>query len=275
MTISDVQEYYANNSEKEWKRLQRHPVTQIEFETTKRYIDKYLKKTETILDIGGGPGRYTFWLAERGNKVILADYTKELIDKAKRIYQRSPKIIKANILGISQEDVRNLSKYTDSEFDATICLGGVLSHLVSEEDRISAINELSRVTEKDGFIFISVISLLATIKNEIIMKFIDEVAEDNIFRITETGDYDGTSGFTSCHFFTADDLKQLIHNSGLELIELVGLEGFASHLEKQMKEFKKNDKAWNNIHKIIKYYEKHPSVIDFSEHILAVCKNTK
>lgn len=65
-----VELFYDANTEYEWQRLERH---RIEFETTKRYLDKYVSESSRILDVGGGPGRYSIYLASQGHNVTLFD----------------------------------------------------------------------------------------------------------------------------------------------------------------------------------------------------------
>lgn len=273
--VTDLREYYTIQAEKEWQRLKKNPVTELEFENTKRYIEKYLNPEDKVLDIGGGPGRYSFWLAQKGNKVLLADYTPELLEKAEKAKNRLPKKVKENIIDIKKADVRNLTSIKDDDFDLTLCLGGVFSHLTDSQDRRKSFKELSRVTKKDGYIFISVIGLMAIFERGIIRKSVDEVASDYFLSVAKKGDYNGLSGFTACHFFTAEEFKNSIEKSGLRLIEMVGLEGFTSNLERPLREFRKNQKAWTNIKKIIQHYEHNLSMVDMSEHILAVCLNAK
>jgi S-adenosylmethionine-dependent methyltransferase len=76
--IKQVENYY--DSYDEWQRLERHKV---EFEITKKYIDKYVTSNSRILDIGGGPGKYSIYLASKGHKVILLDLAKKHIEIAK------------------------------------------------------------------------------------------------------------------------------------------------------------------------------------------------
>lgn len=74
-------EYWYDNKYDEWERLERH---EIEFDITKRYLDEYItgENLETF-GIGGGPGRYSIYLAEKGHKVSLLDLSKRNIEVAK------------------------------------------------------------------------------------------------------------------------------------------------------------------------------------------------
>ena len=78
--MNKIEEFYDNQYE-EWDRFYKHPV---EFEMTKRYIDSYIPNNSLdIIDIGGGPGRYSFYLASKGHRVTLLDLSKHNIDTAK------------------------------------------------------------------------------------------------------------------------------------------------------------------------------------------------
>ncbi|WP_242837291.1 class I SAM-dependent methyltransferase [Alkaliphilus transvaalensis] len=78
--MNEVENWYDNVYD-EWARLDRH---RLEFDITKRYMDEYIKgETLKIFDIGGGPGRYSFYLAEKGHKVSLLDLSRKNIEVAK------------------------------------------------------------------------------------------------------------------------------------------------------------------------------------------------
>lgn len=66
--IKIVQEHYDSDVQKEWDRLERHP---FEFKITTHMMDKYIKPGDRILDIGGGPGRYSIYYANKGCDVTL------------------------------------------------------------------------------------------------------------------------------------------------------------------------------------------------------------
>lgn len=67
--IDIVKENYDNNANAEWERLEGF---HFEFEIAKHYLKKYLRG-KTVLDIGGGPGRYSVYLAKLGYDVTLVD----------------------------------------------------------------------------------------------------------------------------------------------------------------------------------------------------------
>ena len=61
-TLDYLKNYYSTHDE-DSRLLSRHGS--VEFLTTMRYIQKYLKKGNTVLEIGAGTGRYSHAIASR------------------------------------------------------------------------------------------------------------------------------------------------------------------------------------------------------------------
>ena len=55
-TISEVRQFYNQDPMLEWGRLDRHPFEEI---ITRHYLERYIKPGDRVLDLGGGPGRYS------------------------------------------------------------------------------------------------------------------------------------------------------------------------------------------------------------------------
>ncbi|MDP9311783.1 MAG: class I SAM-dependent methyltransferase, partial [Chloroflexota bacterium] len=59
-----VEHFYNTNAHAEWMRLDRH---RTEFAVTLRALAEFLPPPPaTLLDVGGGPGRYAITLARQG-----------------------------------------------------------------------------------------------------------------------------------------------------------------------------------------------------------------
>ncbi|QGS68113.1 methyltransferase domain-containing protein [Oceanobacillus sp. 143] len=110
-----VRKFYDETVNYEWERLERHKV---EFEITKRYLNRYIKPKDKVLDLGGGPGKYSLYLAELGCDVTLADLSDKNVAFA---------LNKANEQGLAikglQVDGRDLSSIRDEQFDYVLCMG--------------------------------------------------------------------------------------------------------------------------------------------------------
>ena len=78
-SLDIVKKFYDETVNNEWERLDHHKV---EFELSKRYMNRYIKPNDKVLDLGGGPGKYSLYLAERGCDVTLADLSPKNVDFA-------------------------------------------------------------------------------------------------------------------------------------------------------------------------------------------------
>jgi 2-polyprenyl-3-methyl-5-hydroxy-6-metoxy-1,4-benzoquinol methylase len=270
-----TQKVYSSFAKKEWKRVIKDPFHKLEFDTTLYFLEKYLPKKGVILDAGGGPGRYTIELAKRGYHVVLLDLTKENLILAKKKIKIEK--VNHNIKDIIQGTITDLSQFKDNTFDAVICLGGPLSHVAPEKNRIKAISELIRVAKKDSPIFISVMGRYGVINNAL-KSWPEEIALTKHWkRIVYKGDdYKWLGGKGYCHFFTGEELKDLFISKNIMFLNLIGLDGLANpNIEETNKLFKKNPKAWSNW--IDMHYNicTKLSVADISQHMLIIGKKIK
>ncbi len=266
-----VEKYYAESGIKEWRRLVKDPYHQIEFNTSLYFLKKYLPSKGLVLDAGGGPGRYTIELAKLGYDVVLLDLTPRLLEIAKRQIKKAK--VQSRVRQIIQGSIDNLSMFKDNTFDAIICLGGVLSHLINEKQREKAINELLRVAKENAPIFVSVIGKPAVLVTELI-RFPEELEIEEIFQaVRDTGDYRGGYGFAACHFFLPEELKHLFEKKKVGVLEMVGLEGLSSGHQKETnrlyKKYPKSWKIWQETH--LKTCT-HPVVVGISEHFMIIGK---
>lgn len=267
---AQVKEYYSIQGLKEWRRLTRDAYHQLEFNTTLHYLKKYLPKRGYILDAGGGPGRYTIELAKMGHRVALLDLTPQLLRVAERQIRKIR--VEKNVGLVKQGTICNLSQFDDDTFDAVTCLGGPLSHVLDKKRREKSIDELIRVTKRGGPIFASVIGRLAVLVTELV-RLPHEIELEMFKKLRDTGDYEGGYGFTPCHFYDPDELKEEFEKRGTNVLEMIGLEGLASGHPKETKRlFKQHPKAWKA------WWETHLKTctdsvsVGISEHFMIVCR---
>ena len=116
---------------------------QIEFLTSIKYIEKYLKKDSKIIDIGAGTGKYSLYFKNNGYDVTAVELVKHNL-----------RIIESKNIKAFQGNANNLKMFDDNSFDITI-LFGPMYHLISMDEKIKALSEAKRITKKDGYIFIS------------------------------------------------------------------------------------------------------------------------
>lgn len=153
--LDDVRAYYRSFGDREWKRLDRAEGI-IEFSVNTHFLEAHLPPSGRVLDLGGGPGRYAVWLADRGYRVTLADLSPNLIELARQ------RLRSDLIEEIVEADARDLGRWPDDSFDATLVLGP-LYHLPDADDREQVVREVLRVTRRGGaaaFAFMPLYSLI-------------------------------------------------------------------------------------------------------------------
>jgi SAM-dependent methyltransferase len=241
----------------------------LEFETTLHWLEKHLPKKGLVLDAGGGPGRYTIELAKKGYEVVLLDMTPANLEFARRQIKRAK--LQGKVANIVEGSIVDLSQFADETFEAVICLGGPLSHVLERSKREKAISELIRVTKRGGPLFVSVIGRLTLLVVEL-MLFQNEIEMAIHKQIRDTGDYEGDYGFTACHFFLPEELREAFNGKGVEIVEMVGLEGISSHHAAKVNQLAKDEKRWKSWMETHYQTCTHPAVVGMSEHMLIVSR---
>jgi SAM-dependent methyltransferase len=269
MTVHLVKGFYTTHVHGEWRRLIQNAYHRLEFDTTLHFLEKYLPPGSHVLDAGGGPGRYTLELAKKDYQVSLLDLTPANLDFARRMVRRYK--VQENVRQITLGSILELSDFADNSFDAVLCSGGPLSHVLNAEDRDQAISEFVRITKPGGPLFISVMGRLAVLV-VILNESTQEIGMEHYQRLIDTGDYLGERGFTACHFFLPEEFKMALTRPDLEMLEMVGLEGLSTQHIKALNKLAKDEARY------LRWFETHlqtctlPSVVGMSEHMLIVSR---
>ncbi len=265
-----VKKVYSENVDYEWNRLIKDAIHRLEYDTTWRFLHKYLPKKGLVLDAGGGPGRYTIELAKLGYNVVLLDLVKENLKHAKKDINKAGVVEK--VKDIIEGTITDLSHFNNSSFDAVLCLGGPICHVHPESERTKAVKELIRVAKTNAPIFVSAMSkygvLLATpegwpqeVRNK--QYFDDLVATGNDYHFGHTG---------FCHFFTSTELRKVLKRRDTEFVLMAGLEGFNSDRHTSNTFAEKYPIAWKNWLNINDRMRTDPFVIDASGHMLIIVR---
>jgi len=267
----DPERYYDEFADGEWERLDRDPVTRMEFDNTTDYLVDYLPVSGRVLDAGGGPGRYACWLADRGYEVEHCDLSAEQVAIAReKVAERGL----GDAVTCRRADLRALPFDADS-FDAVCCLGGPLSHVVDESERATAVRELRRVARPDGPAFVSVIGRLAMLR-DVLTFSLDEahgllapVAADGDYTAERVADHADGEGWAECHGFRADEFETELTDAGFDVETLVGLENVAARMKRELSAA--DEEALADVRAVVRQLREDRTAVDVSEHMLAVC----
>jgi S-adenosylmethionine-dependent methyltransferase len=264
--MDKIAKLYDSNTEREWQRLVRDPYHSLELHTTLQSVYKYVPAGSTILDAGGGPGRYAIELCRAGYRVVLLDLSPGSILTAQRKFADEPEGVRANLLDTVVGDVRDLSRFEPQRFDAVLCLGP-LSHVEHAEDRRTAILEMMRITKSGGIIAISVSGYYAMLRT-VLMQVSDELLDPAYQMLMERGD--NTVSGMLWHFYRADELRHLAESCGLHTVAMLGCEGLSSSLRDATNQLAKNEAKWQRWLDLVMRMATDPAVVDMAEHILFI-----
>ncbi len=263
----DVIQYYEK-IENESDRLDKG-TARLEGERTRVILREHLPAPPArILDVGGGPGAYAFWLAEQSYEVHLLDIVPLHIEQAKE--RDKDGILKSAAVG----DARTLDFETDS-VDAVLLLGP-LYHLPERPDRIAALEESLRVLKPGGVLFCVAISRFASLLDGMRKGYLfDPVFSRIVLKDLNEGRHENPRMdpryFTTSCFHRPEELEEEITDAGFDLVKTIGLEGPAWLLG-DFDELWADESKRNDMLTFLKLVETESSLIAVSAHILAVAK---
>jgi ubiquinone/menaquinone biosynthesis C-methylase UbiE len=239
----------------------------LELARTQELVLRHLPPPpRSVLDVGGGTGVYSFWLAERGYEVHFLDMVPGQVDQVRRNGQR--------LASVTLGDARRLLQADDS-VDAVLLLGPMY-HLTQREERLRALSESKRVLRRGGVLFAAAISRFASLMDGLFRGFADDprfallleqdLASGQHRNATNNPDY-----FTTAYFHHPNELGEEIAAAGLSLIELAAVEG-PGWLAKDFAERWADPRRRAQLLQLIGKVEHEPALLGMSHHLLAVAK---
>jgi len=266
-SVEIVKQYYDENAEKEWERLANHP---FEFAITIAIMDRFIKPGDTILDIGGGPGRYAIYYAQKGCKVTLIDLSQSNIHIAQREAKKAGVSIETQLANAMDLKALNLGIYDH------VLLMGPLYHLLSSKDRKQAILEALSHLKPEGYFYASFIMLFAGMiyymKHDPEGILTDPLREIYIDDILNNKPYQGDA-FTQAYLITPRKILTLMNKFPLEKIMLFGQESILAPQELNL--IKASQDAQKEWLRIAIELSTRTEFLSYSEHAMYIGKKLK
>ncbi|RAU96145.1 methyltransferase type 11 [Paenibacillus sp. YN15] len=108
-----------------------------------REIESRLDGVKTVLDAGGGTGRFSVWLAQKGIQVTHLDISLPMLEKAR---ERAEEAGVAGRIEFVHGKLTELASYREGQFDLVISLDAPISYTYPKHEEV--IRELIRVSGK-------------------------------------------------------------------------------------------------------------------------------
>ena len=217
-----------------------------------------------VLDVGGGTGVHARWLAADGHSVHVVDPVPRHVEQA------------AAIEGVTAElgDARALSAPDESA--DVVLLFGPLYHLPDAADRRRALTEARRVVRPGGLVFVAGISRFASLFDGLAREFLFDGQFPEIVKQSLRGEAHHNPDrlphrFTTAYFHHPDQLGAEVAEAGLDVVELVGVEGMAGwmgHLADRWE----NPTDRELILFAARAVESEPTLLGLSAHLLVVAR---
>ena len=242
-----VKDFYNANALQEWERLDL-PLCRLEFASTLRLIDSYFPEQGRVVDIGGGPGRYTIELLQRGYAVTLVDLSEEAIHLAGE--RLAALDLAAEQLVVA--DAQDLSILASESFDAALLLGPMY-HIIEPDNRAQVLRELGRVLKPGGKAIVAYLNGWGLMRTGLV-DFPDQYRDLATLRSmlgerTFTGQV--LKKFTESYWSTPEAALAEIHRAGFEIISYAGVESFANGMSSTLAQLAvDNPEAYANVLKV-------------------------
>lgn len=264
--VDDVARYYAQAPEED--RL-KYGAALLEEARTRELIQRYAPgPPAVVLDVGGGAGAYSFWLADLGYTVHLLDAAPRLIAEAQRRAQ------KGQLASSSVADARAL-EFRDSQADIVLLLGP-LYHLTEAADRAKALAESQRVLKPGGWFFGAVISRWASALDGLVRDlFQDSRFAAIVMRDLEDGQHRNPTErldfFTTAYFHKPSEAIDEVRRAGFRDPRIFGIEG-PGWLLPDVAERMNDPRRRADLMMVARMAESEPSLIGGSAHLLVAAQ---
>ncbi len=270
--LSRLQNYYGADPGRELGRLLDPRLGAVEFELTTRAIARHLPANSRVLDLGGGPGRYTVHLARLGHRVTLADLVPELLEVARSEIEAAG--VRANVDEVVAVDACNLERWSGAVFDGVLCLGPFY-HLTDPERRARAAREIARVIRPGGVLFAAFMPRLLFLLRAISVpeerhhlrdaEFVRRVLEEGVFENDAPGRFDVGYGARP------EEVIPFFETHGFEPLTLMATEGVAPLVYRELGEMAETDpESYAAALDIFEMTAADPSVLGTAGHLLYV-----
>ena len=233
--------------------------SRLEFARTKELLERFLPGAPArVLDVGGGPGTYAAWLADRGYDVRLVDPLPLHVDQA---LARA-----AGRFTAVEGDARSLDE-PDESYDAVLLLGP-LYHLVDRGDRLAALGEAQRALRAGGLLAAAAISRFASLLDGLAAGYLaDPEFRAIVERDLADGQHRNPGGrleyFTTAYFHRVEELETEVEEAGFALEGVFGVEGPGWLV---------GEEAGEDVLEVARRVEQEPTVIGTSAHLLAIAR---
>jgi SAM-dependent methyltransferase len=269
MTADDrarMRDFYDNLGEREWSRLEESPRGRVAYEVHRQFLERFVRPGDHVLEIGSGPGRFTFDLARLGATVDVTDFSPVQLDLHRQHVGGT--VAETAVASRALLDICDTSRYDDATFDVVLAYGGPLSYAFEQTEE--AMRGLLRITKPGGYVVASVMSWLGSWRHFLPAALEDaqSVGEDAFDLMLTTGDLRYSQITHVCQMFRSRDITELVAACGAEMVAMSSSNWASLNDSEVLEELETDSDRWGRFlrHEIAACAE--PGAVDGGTHIL-------
>jgi SAM-dependent methyltransferase len=273
MTLDDrerMRDFYDDLGEGEWSRLETTPRGRVAFEIHRHFLEPFIHPGDHVLEIGAGPGRFTFELARLGATIDVTDFSPVQLELNRQHLEGTT--ADRSVASRSLLDICDTSRYVEGAFDGVLAYGGPLSYAFEQGEE--ALAGLLRITKPGGFVVASVMSWLGSWRHFLPAALVDaQVVGDDAFDLMlTTGDLRYSQTAHVCQMFRARDIANLVTKCGGEMVAMSASNWASLNEPDVLEQFEADPDRWARFlaHELAACAE--PGALDGGTHILFAAK---
>ena len=267
---SKVFSYYEDFDES--ARLTKDGTGLLEFARMQEIIGRVIEPPPKVfLDVGGGPGRYSCWLARNGYEVHLVDPVPKHVEQARVASASQPQYPLASV---AEGDARSLH-HPDASADVLLLMGP-LYHLPDREHRRQALLEAHRVLKPGGMLLATAVNRFASLVDGLVSGYIDDPAFISLL------DRDLADGrhlpetnipgyFTTAYLHRPEELETEVAEAGFRQIDLLSVQGpgeYTADLEERLSDPVRREQLLDLIRRV----EREKTLLGMASHFVVIAE---
>lgn len=224
-------DFYANIAETYDEMTRFDERLQSEKAVLQKWVDRY--QIQSAMDVACGTGLHSILLSGMGVRTVGADISDEMLQKAK---------LHAADMGVKvrwvQSSLQELRQNIKGEFDAVLCLGNSIPHLLNQSDLYTTFQNFSDLLKPEGIAVIQLLNYRRMLANKErivgihrqgkweyirFYDFQDERIQFNILTINWSGNKNTHSlNSTLLYPYGKEELEQALHKKGFTDLQYYG-----------------------------------------------------
>ena len=246
----------------------------LELVRTQEILTRHLPPVPcTVVDVGGGPGIYSLWLARTGYEVHLVELVPKHVEQALAASDAQKDY---PVTSIQSGDARELPQ-VDGSVDAVLLLGP-LYHLTERSERIAALREAHRVLRPGGVMVAAAIGRFASLMAGLTEGHIDDpkfvrILKRDLLEGQHRNPPENLRYFTRAFFHRPEELLDEVRDSGFNNVSVLPVEGpvwLAKDFERRWADRRRREQLLD----LVRRTEDEASLLMMSPHLLAIAKRS-